>query len=135
MTNTLDGFERFTIGPLPSRKPVQAPRVTLNSKGLIYLNAFIHDRLARPEYVTLHYSRREHAIAIEPTFPPTHETFSVYKKERGWAISAAVFCQTYRLNIPTTVRFTAPEVAEGILILRLLDTVPIKGVQFISRCQ
>ncbi len=125
--STLESFEKFTLGPLPSRRRIQEPRVTLSSRGLIYLNAFIYDRIGRPEHVTLWYSRRDHAIAVEPTFPPTHETFSVYKKERGWAISAAVFCQTYKLDIATTLRFTAPEVNEGILILRLRDTVPIRG--------
>jgi hypothetical protein len=125
--NTLDGFEKFTLGPLPSRRRIEEPRVTLNNKGIIYLNAFIYDRIGRPEHVTLWYSRRDHAIAIQPTFPPTHETFVFYKKERGFAVSAAVFCQTCKIGFPTTVRFTAPEVNEGILVLRLGDTVPIKS--------
>ncbi len=125
--NTLENFEKFTVGPLPSRRPIQEPRVTINSKGVIYLNAYTYDQLGRPEHVTLYYSRREHAIAIEPTFPPTHESFPVPKKERGRAIHASIFCQTYKLDIPTTLRFTAPELKEGILILRLRDTVPIRG--------
>lgn len=127
MTNPLDGFEKFTLGPLPSRRRIQAPRVTLNSKGIIYLNAFIYDRIGRPEHVTLWYSSRDHAIAIQPTSPPTHETFAFYKKERGFAISASIFCQTCKIAFPTTVRFTAPEVNEGVLVLRLSGTVPIKG--------
>src|SRR5687767_395422 len=125
MTNTLENFEKFTLGPLPSRKALQEPRVTINSKGLIYLNAYIYEQLGKPGAVTLYYSRIDDAIAIEPTSPPTHETFPLSRKERGWAIYASVFCQTYKLDIPTTLRFTAPEVKEGILILRSRNTEPM----------
>lgn len=124
--NTLDHhFEKFTLGPLPSRRPVQEARVTINSKGLIYLNAYTYERLGSPKHVTLYYSRPDDAIAIEPTFPPTHETFPVTKKERGWKIFAWPFCQHYRLRIPTTLRFVEPEVNNGILVLKLSETVAI----------
>ncbi len=102
--------------------------MTINSKGLIYLNAYTYERLGSPKAVTLFYSRPDDAIASEPTFPPTHESFPLSKKERGFAIHAWPFCQHYRLRVPTTLRFIAPTVNDGILVLDLRKAIPVRGV-------
>lgn len=124
--NTLDRcYEKYTGGPLLTRRPVNEPRVTLNSKGHIYMNAYLYERLGGPEAVTLYYSRADDAIAIEPAFPPDHQSFPIRPKGRGWAICAWPFCRHYGLRVPATVRFFAPAVNDGILILNLREAVPI----------
>lgn len=123
---TLDRcFEKFTGGPLLTRRPVNEPRATLNSQGHIYMNAFLYERLGRPEAVTLYYSRADDAIAIEPALRPDHQSFPVRAKGRGWAIFAWPFCRHYGLRVPATVRFYKPEVSDGILVLNLREAVPI----------
>lgn len=126
---TLDRrFEKFRGGPLPARRAADEPRVTINRKGLIYMNACAYERLGRPKFVSLYYSRLDAAIAVEPAFPPEYESFPVIKKQQGWSIHASTFCRNYGLRFPTTTRFLAPALNEGIMVLSLRETVTVGGV-------
>ncbi len=104
-------------------------RVTLNRKGLIYMNAKAYQCLGSPKAVALYYSREDDTIAVEPAYARFAEHFQVVKKQTGWAIHASTFCRHYRIRIPDTERFLRPEVTnEGQLILNLKETVTVGGI-------
>ena len=114
-------FEKFTGSPAGPRKNPQ-PHITIGRSGLIYLNAAAYKELGRPGYVTLYYSGEDDAIAVEPTFPPTPESFPVTKKQHGWAIHTSAFCRRFRIRVSGTQVFLRPEFKPGILILNLRET-------------
>ena len=117
------GYEKFRGGPASGPNKPRVPRVTINSKGTIYLNSTAYNALGRPGFVTLYYSREEDAIAVEPVQPPSDESFPVVKKQMGWVIHASSFCRHYRIKIPGTQCFTAPKFSPGILLLSLGDVI------------
>jgi len=123
-------FVKFRGGQGGPGRSSKAPRVTLNKNGTIYLNRPAYDALGRPKVVTLYYCREDHTIAIEPTFPPTGETFSMYRKQMGWTINAGTFCRHFAIRVPTTVQFLNPTLNQtGILILNLHDTIIVGGIK------
>lgn len=125
---TLDRkWEKFTGGPLTKRG--DEVRVTINRKGLIYMNPKMHQCLGSPKAVALYYSREDDSIAIEPGYPRFAENFPVVKKQMGWAIHASTFCRHYKIQIPNTERFIRPDLTnEGQLILNLRETVTVGGI-------
>lgn len=126
---TLDRkWEKFHGGPLT--KDGETLRVTLNRKGLIYMNAKGYQALGRPKAVALYYSRDDDAIAVEPAYPRFVENFQVVKKQNGWAVHASTFCRHYNIRIPNTERFLRPDITnEGQLILNLKETVTVGGIE------
>ncbi|MBA2335826.1 MAG: hypothetical protein M3449_11135 [Acidobacteriota bacterium] len=120
-------WEKFKGGPLAKRG--QEVRVTLNRKGLIYMNAKMYQCLGRPKAVALYYSREDDAIAVEPAYPRFVENFQVVKKQMGWAVHASTFCRHHKIRIPNTERFIRPDLTnEGQLILNLRETVTVGGI-------
>lgn len=121
------GFERFRGGPASGPNKPRVARVTINSKGTIYLNSTAYNALGRPGFVTLYYSQKEDAIAVEPAAPPSDESFPVVKKQMGWVVHASSFCRHYRITIPGTQCFTVPTFSPGILLLNLGETTSVGG--------
>ena len=125
---TLDRkWEKFKGGP--RAKSSEEVRVTLNRKGLIYMNPKAHQCLGSPKAVALYYSREDDSIAVEPGYPRFAENFHVVKKQMGWAVHASTFCRHYNIRIPNTERFLRPDLTnEGQLILNLRETVTVGGI-------
>jgi hypothetical protein len=120
-------WEKFRGGPFAAS--ASEPRVTLNRKGLIYMNARMYTALGRPKAVALYYCREDDAIAVQPAYERFAEHFQVAKKQTGWAIHASTFCRHYKIRVPNTERFLRPDLNdEGVLILNLRDTVNVGGV-------
>lgn len=120
-------WEKFKGGPL--ERSGEALRVTVNRKGLIYMNAKAYQVIGSPKAVALYYSREDDAIAVEPAYERFVEHFKVVKKQNGWVVHASTFCRHYRINIPNTERFLRPDMTnEGQLILNLKETVTVGGI-------
>ncbi|MGH9821028.1 MAG: hypothetical protein ACRD43_12755 [Pyrinomonadaceae bacterium] len=126
---TLDRkYEKFKGGPYLSRG--DEIRVTLNRRGMIYLNAKAYQCLGGPKAVALYYSREDDTIAVEPAYPRFVENFQVVKKQRGWGVHASTFCRHFRIRVANTERFIRPDLTnEGHLILNLKETVTVGGIQ------
>jgi len=119
-------WEKFRGGPLSRTAP--DVRVTLNRKGLFFMNALMYTAMGRPKAVAFYYSREDDAIAIEPAYERFAEHFQVVKKQTGWAIHASTFCRHHKIHVPETERFLRPDLTkEGILILNLKETVNVAG--------
>lgn len=120
-------WEKFKGGPHTKRG--DELRVTINRKGLIYMNPKIYQCFGSPKAVALYYNREDDSIAIEPGYPRFAENFQVVKKQMGWAIHASTFCRHYNIRIPNTERFIRPDLTnEGHLILNLRETVTVGGI-------
>jgi hypothetical protein len=128
---TLDKkWEKFNGGPAASVRSAQETlRVTINQKGLIYMNARAFQALGRPKAVAIYYSREDDSIALEPAYPRFIQNFPVVQKQNGYVIHASSFCRHFRLKIPLTQRFIRPDVThEGQMILNLRETVTVGGI-------
>ena len=124
---TLDRqWEKFRGGPAAVSK--SAVRVTINRKGMIYLNAKAYAALGSPQAVALYYNREVDAIAVEPANPRLIESFPVVSRNNGKAINSGSFCRQFGIFIKETQRFIRPDMTnEGQLILLLRETVTIGG--------
>ena len=120
-------WEKFQGGP--ARSAADQVRVTINRKGLIYLNTKAYEALGRPKAVVLFYNREDDQIAIQPAYERFVEHFLIVKKQMGWAVHASTFCRHFRIRIPNTERFLRPDLTnEGQLILNLRETVTVGGI-------
>ncbi len=120
-------WEKYNGGPAASSS--QMLRVTLNRKGLIYLNAKAYTAFGRPKAVAVYYNRSVDAIAVEPANPRLAESFQVVRKQNGWAIHASTFCRHFKIRVETTERFIRPEITEqGVLVLSMRETVTVGGI-------
>ena len=123
-------FEKFRGGPAVKLGQLADPRVTINRRGLIYLNRKAYESLGSPKAVALYYSREDDSIAIEPAYARFAENFPVISKQEGNAIHAATFCRHFGISVPNTERFLRPDLtAEGQLILSLRETVSVGGIK------
>lgn len=122
-------WEKFRGGPVGTGGGSNHPRVTINRKGLIYLNAAAYEALGSPASVALYYNRDLDTIAVQPAFERSNEHFPVTEKQMGRGIAAAPFCRHYRIRVPTTERFLSPKITpEGLLLLNLKETVTVGGI-------
>lgn len=123
-------WEKFRGGPAARLGKALEPRVTINSRGLIYMNGWAYKAFGSPKAVALYYSREDDAIALEPAYPRFDENFIVVKKQMGWAVHASTFCRHNKISVPTTERFLRPDLTnEGQLILNLRETVRVGKVK------
>ncbi|MEP6788931.1 MAG: hypothetical protein ABJB40_10900, partial [Acidobacteriota bacterium] len=115
-------YEKFLGGPAKRLGQLAEPRVTINRKGLIYLNRKAYESLGSPKAVSLYYSREDDSIAIEPAYPRFAENFPVITKQEGHSIHAASFCRHFGISVPNTERFLRPDLnKQGALILGLRE--------------
>lgn len=123
-------YEKFLGGPATRLGQLADPRVTINRKGLIYLNRKAYETFGSPKAVALYYNREDDTIAIEPAYPRFTENFPVIPKQEGHAIHAASFCRHFGISVPNTERFIRPDLnKEGALILNLRETVTVGGIK------
>ena len=120
-------FEKFLGGPVqPTQERIY---VSLGPASLITLNKRCYELLGKPPSAYLHFSRADDVIAVEPVrgtrftaaFPVRPNGSS------GFKIHAASFCQHFNIKMDSTERFTYPEIKEGILYLKLSETVTVRN--------
>ena len=120
-------WEKFNGGP--ANKSSEAVRVTINRRGMIYMNRRAFEVFGRPKAVAIYYSREDDAIALERAYERFKENFPVVKKQMGYAVHASTFCRHYNIRVPKTQRFIRPNLTdEGQLILNLRETVTAGGM-------
>lgn len=118
-------FEKFRGGP--NEAASKRVHVTISPAKLILLNRNIYHQLGRPAAVYLHYSRTRDVIAIEPSSPRLPESFPVIANHCNWRINAAPFCRHFGIDIDTQLKFVQPEIVNGILHLKLTETISVGG--------
>ena len=99
--------------------------VTMNPKGLIYLNGSAMSTLRHAERVELLYDRLNNTIGVKPSNTLNKFAFkaAVKGKHGGKKIRAYRLLQQFEIKLDRTVRFLKPEVNdEGVLILDLRHT-------------
>ena len=99
--------------------------VTMNPKGLIYLNGKAMSTLRHAERVELLYDRFNNTIGVKPSNTLNKFAFkaAVKGKHGGRKIRAYRLLQQFDIKLDRTVRFLKPEVNdEGFLILDLRNT-------------
>lgn len=122
-------FLKFTSGP--SFYERERIRVTINTKGEIYMNRKAFAELGKPEAVKLYYSPPRQTIAIEPATARDAESFTLRQRQLGVGghyVSAARLFRHHRIDIKNSEAFTRPEInSEGILLLNLQETTRVGG--------
>jgi hypothetical protein len=126
---TLDKeWEKFRGGP--ANRSSEQVRVTINRRGMIYLNTRAYEAFGRPKAVAIYFNREADAIALEPAYERFKENFQVVKKQMGWAVHASTFTRHHKIRVPDTQRFIRPDLTnEGQLILNLRETVTAGGME------
>src|SRR5947209_6574280 len=104
-------WERFE-GQQYRHRARREPRVTLGKKGTFYLNGDAFEVLGAPGAVELLYDGNRRIIGLKPTDPRKRNAFVVKQHGTGSykRISAAAFCQHFRLRIDATYLFDGADV-------------------------
>jgi hypothetical protein len=126
-------FEKFLGGQ--NVAPKDRIHVTLNPKGRILLNRKVYGLLNQPEAVFLYYSRKDDTIAIEPTSLRLAAAFPVRPRSTYYQIHASPFCRHNGIRITTTEKFIDPQIEEGIMLLKLGETITVSGCRKRKRTQ
>lgn len=120
-------FVRFEGGPTePTSERIH---VTLNYKGRFLLNKNLYRRLGSPAAVWLYFNRKADTIAIEPTSPRLPKAFPVREKPGYFVINASPFCRHNGIKLTTTEKFITADIQNGILMLKLRETVTVSGAR------
>lgn len=126
---TLDRrWEKFRGGPI--FRGVPQVRVTINRRGLIYMNERTYKLLSSPQAVALYYCRELDSIALMPANLRNGESFPVVKKQVGWGIHASTFCRHYDIHVKDTEQFLRVDINKsGTMTLPLRETVSVGGIK------
>jgi hypothetical protein len=114
-------FERYTGGPTTPNN--QKLHVTLSKTGIFFFNKNLHQRWGKPLAVHIYYNRKDDQIAIVPTSPRLPLAFPIKEKNNGFIVHANPFVRHFGIRVDKTLRFVAPEVRDGNLILKLAEVV------------
>jgi hypothetical protein len=124
MTKLDREYERFRGGA--AKPSSQRLHITLNNKGIIYLNKNAHRLMGRPEAVYIYFSRDKDELALESTSPRLADAFPVKTtlKAHGYVIHANPVTKHFGIRLDGTNRFIDPTLdPHGILHLKLSDIV------------
>ena len=120
-------FEKFLGGPVqPTQERIY---VSINPSNLITLNKRCYELLGKPAAAHLHFSRADDVIAVQPVSSSRIPTAFPFKQSPGGGrrIFAASFCQHFNIKTDTTERFVDPEISDGVLYLKLSQTVTVRN--------
>jgi hypothetical protein len=101
------------------------PRVTLDRRSTILLNAAACEHLKGPTAVQLMFDENLKRIGIRPADPREPNAFRLKRKKGAThrTIAAGAFCQHFGISVNKTVRFNDPAIdRDGIMTLELADT-------------
>ena len=119
-------FIPFLAGPTqPSQKRLH---VSINHKGIIYLNNNIFRELGRPPAVELRFDPQHERIAVMPCNPRLNQAFPVKNFASQHLIHASPFCRHFGIKLDSTEKFIDPEINGGILYLDLKATVRVNVI-------
>lgn len=102
-------------------------RVTLDSRGVIYMNEKAWNELGRPEAVEIMFDKTRRVIGLVPADSRLPEAFPVKDKKgtRGKIISASAFCTHFLIKMMRTGLFNEVEVDEDGVMSLTLDSVSV----------
>ena len=104
------------------------PRVTLGVRNTFYMNLIAWETMGAPAAVELLYDGNRRKIGMRPVDPRRKNAFKVANHADGsWRrISAAAFCQHFRISVEGTILFLDPEFSpDGLLTLDLITTTNV----------
>ena len=119
-------WEKFNGRPFRNRASNEV-RVTLATQGLIYLNGKAYDALKQPAAVEILFDGNRRIIGLKATDRRNSNAFPVVNHVGNyWRISAASFCQHYRIKPRGTMLFQNVDLDnEGVMMLDLMNTVTV----------
>jgi hypothetical protein len=128
--NTNDPKRRFKMFQgAPNRLGWGGPRVTLNPRGVLLINAKGYEALGSPEAVELGYDEENSTIGLVPSNPQRKNAFPVkgnaLDKYPYYLVHAAPFCNLHDLRPGRTLRFTHVRIEDGMMLLDIETAVPI----------
>lgn len=103
-------------------------RVTLGQKGVFYLNGVAYDALGQPAAVEILYEGNRRIIGLKPVDLRKHNAFPIKIHGTGTykRISAAAFCQHFRIKLRETVLFDGADLNdEGVMLLDMNRTITV----------
>lgn len=107
-------------------------RATINRKGRIYLNRRAATALGEPDHVVLMYDSYHQTIGVRALREEGPNAFRARRDERagGIILYTSNFCREFGIKPKSTLAFVRAEVdSEGVLILSIRDTLPIRRKQ------
>ena len=112
----------------PSRSGRDEPRVTLNRRGVFFINRKAFDKLGAPAAVRLFFDENRRRIGLKRADPALRNAFPIRQKDK-WqnrVVNASSFCKHYQVNVDRTVLFNEVTLdKDGILCLDLSKTTSI----------
>lgn len=112
----------------PNRKDRTEPRVTLNPRGVFFMNRKAFEAMGEPAAVRLFFDENRLRIGLKPADPTRQNAFPVKQKDR-WqnrVVHLSPFCKYHKIRIDRTVVFNELDLDdEGILTLDLNKTTSI----------
>jgi hypothetical protein len=106
----------------------EGARVTLNPRGVIYMNERAWIALRRPEVVVMRFDKGLRLIGLKKTEPIEPTAFRVKKHgTRGWIINATAFCKHFCIQTVRTGLFNNIETDDEGLMSLHLDSLSAVG--------
>ena len=119
--------EKFTGGPTVA--PSRRIHVTINKKGVVFVNQKAYGMMGRPASAYLYFNRLKDMIIIEPTQAGSSNQAFPFKpqgRNSGHIVQANPFCRHFGIRPEGVLRFTNPEIdAAGRMFLKLAETVRV----------
>ncbi len=102
--------------------------VSLNPNGSLVMNAVVYVELGSPAEVDLFYNWAEKTIGVLPAPEATRDSYPVGSRGKSAKVVRALrLLQRCRIDMPHSLRFTAPEIdKDGMLKLDLRRTAPLQ---------
>ena len=107
---------------------LEGPRVTLDNRGVLYLNKLAFEALGSPAAVKLFYEEHELVIALKPGDVRHKNAFAVKLHSPGSTrrINTQPFCKHHKIRVERTVLFNDIEIDnDGTMLLWLNNTTHI----------
>lgn len=101
---------------------VKRPEVTVQSKGVLSINASAHHLLGQPDTVELLYDRARRVVGVRPVAPETAHAYPIRNVGAGrtFVISGRAFFQYYEIATERPIRRDA-KMVNGVLVIDLND--------------
>ena len=119
-------FSEFEEGPLEAAG--SSVNVTMNKRGNFFLNGKALIAMGEPDAVVLMYDAKKRVIGMQRAPIVRKSSYLLKLKAKNTAgriVYTANFCRHHGITPNCTLRFTAPEVKNGILILDLKETYDV----------
>ena len=122
-------FTEFEEGPREAAG--SRINITFSKRGEFFLNGKALLEMGEPDAVVLMFDEKKRVIGMQRAPIGRKSSYLLKRKAKNTAgriVYAVNFCRRFNITPKRTLRFTAPEVKNGILILDLKETEEVKKV-------